>query len=98
MARQRKMRFEVYRDRAGEFRWRLVASNGRKVADSGEGYKRRPSARAAVSAFSEAVFYLSPVVDVPDPVRKARTGARARKSTGTKARPGAARTATAAGL
>lgn len=27
-----------YRDEAGEFRWRRVAANGEKVADSGEGY------------------------------------------------------------
>lgn len=31
----------VYRDTAGEWRWRIVAANGRVVADSGEGYKRR---------------------------------------------------------
>lgn len=40
------MRFitvHIYRDRKGQFRWRAVASNGRIVADSGEGYttKRR---------------------------------------------------------
>lgn len=28
----------VYQDRAREWRWRLVAANGRIVADSGEGY------------------------------------------------------------
>jgi uncharacterized protein YegP (UPF0339 family) len=31
-------KFQVYEDRAGEYRWRLRASNGRIVADSGEGY------------------------------------------------------------
>ena len=30
--------FEVYRDKAGEHRWRLRASNGNIIADSGEGY------------------------------------------------------------
>lgn len=30
--------FEVYRDGAGEWRWRLVAPNGNVVATSGEGY------------------------------------------------------------
>jgi uncharacterized protein YegP (UPF0339 family) len=37
----------VYQDRAGEYRWRLVSSNGRTIADSGEGYTRRFSAHEA---------------------------------------------------
>lgn len=32
------MYFEKYKDRAGEWRWTLYASNGKKIADSGEGY------------------------------------------------------------
>jgi uncharacterized protein YegP (UPF0339 family) len=40
--------FEVYEDRAGEHRWRLRADNGEIVADSGEGYSDRSSARDAV--------------------------------------------------
>jgi amphi-Trp domain-containing protein len=36
--------FEVYRDRANEWRWRLVHDNGNIVADSGEGYARKASA------------------------------------------------------
>lgn len=32
------MRFEVYRDERKEWRWRLIAVNGKKVAVSGEGY------------------------------------------------------------
>ncbi len=31
--------FEVYKDKAGEWRWRFQASNSKKIADSGEGYK-----------------------------------------------------------
>lgn len=31
-------KFRLYRDAAGEWRWTLVADNGRKIADSGEGY------------------------------------------------------------
>ncbi|MBI1931269.1 MAG: DUF1508 domain-containing protein [Ignavibacteriales bacterium] len=30
--------FEVYKDNAGQWRWRLIASNGRNIATSGEGY------------------------------------------------------------
>ncbi|MCV0218824.1 DUF1508 domain-containing protein [Stenotrophomonas sp. Ps181] len=33
--------FVVYKDSAGEFRWRLFAQNGKVIADSGEGYKNR---------------------------------------------------------
>jgi len=32
------MTFEIYKDKAGEYRWRLKATNGKIVADSGEGY------------------------------------------------------------
>lgn len=40
-------KFEVYEDKAGEFRWRLKAGNGRTVGDSGEGYDSRSNARRA---------------------------------------------------
>lgn len=43
------MRFEVYRDKAGEYRWRLLAVNGQIAADSGEGYTRREDAHRAVA-------------------------------------------------
>lgn len=36
--------FEVFRDAAGEWRWRLVHRNGNIVATSGEGYTRRRNA------------------------------------------------------
>jgi uncharacterized protein YegP (UPF0339 family) len=35
------MTFEMYKDTAEEFRWRLKANNGQVVAVSGEGYKNR---------------------------------------------------------
>lgn len=35
------MRFELYRDAAGGWRWRLRAQNGNVVADSAESYVRR---------------------------------------------------------
>lgn len=43
------IRFEVYKDQKGEWRWRAVRKNGRTMADSGEGYRSRASARAAVT-------------------------------------------------
>ncbi|GJE26965.1 YegP family protein [Methylobacterium organophilum] len=42
------MRFELYRDAAGEWRWRLRASNGNVIADSGEGYVRREDCEHAI--------------------------------------------------
>ncbi len=40
--------YELYEDNAGEWRWRLVASNGRTIADSGEGYGDRRDAEAGI--------------------------------------------------
>lgn len=40
--------FEVYKDKANDYRWRLQAGNNEEVADSGEGYKlRTPASRAS---------------------------------------------------
>lgn len=38
------MKFEVYADRRGEFRWRLKHANGNILATSSEGYKAKSSA------------------------------------------------------
>ena len=45
----RRAKLEIYRDGQGEWRWRLRASNGRIMADSGEGYRRLSSARHAAN-------------------------------------------------
>ncbi len=51
----RTSRFEVYEDRGGQWRWRLVHWNGNIVADSGEGYASRSNAeRAARSVMRSA--------------------------------------------
>ncbi len=44
------MRFEIYRDKAEEYRWRLVAANGKVLADSGEGYKNEGDCLSAIQA------------------------------------------------
>ncbi len=31
----------IYRDRKKEYRWKLTATNGRKVANAGESYRRK---------------------------------------------------------
>ena len=51
-------RLEVYKDEAGEYRWRLVAENGKLVSDSGESYVRRIDAvEEAKSLFGTSVDY-----------------------------------------
>lgn len=47
--------FEVYRDAAGQWRWRLRAVNGRIVADSAEGYAAKRNAKRAVMSTLDAV-------------------------------------------
>jgi uncharacterized protein YegP (UPF0339 family) len=43
------MRFTLYQDDLGEWRWRLRARNGQIVADCGEGYKTRAACLKGVS-------------------------------------------------
>jgi uncharacterized protein YegP (UPF0339 family) len=45
--------FEVYRDAAGEWRWRLVHENGNILATSGEGYASRQKARQGIDSVRE---------------------------------------------
>lgn len=33
--------FQIYTDKKGEFRWRLLAANGKIIADSAEGYDKK---------------------------------------------------------
>ncbi|GAA0725728.1 uncharacterized protein YegP (UPF0339 family) [Halorubrum trapanicum] len=42
--------FEVFRDAAGEYRWRLVHENGNVLADSGEGYASRQKAQQGLDS------------------------------------------------
>lgn len=47
--------FQPYEDRAGEFRWRFVAVNGRIMADSAEGYSTAYNVRRAIEDFRALV-------------------------------------------
>lgn len=42
------MAFFIYKDLRNEWRWYLVAANGKKVADSGEGYKNEADCRNGI--------------------------------------------------
>jgi len=46
-------KFELYKDAKGEFRWRLVTSNGQTIATAGEGYKSKESAKAGIESVKE---------------------------------------------
>jgi uncharacterized protein YegP (UPF0339 family) len=48
------MKVVIYEDLRGEWRWRLVAANGRIVADSSEGYVDATNVRDAVEKITAA--------------------------------------------
>lgn len=50
----REPSFKVYEARDG-YRWRLLAANGRTIADSGEAYTRKPDADRAVKVAIQTV-------------------------------------------
>ena len=50
----RRAKFIVYRDLAGEWRWKVVAANGRIVADSAESYQRQRDCRRAMRIVGDA--------------------------------------------
>jgi uncharacterized protein YegP (UPF0339 family) len=55
-------KFELYKDAKGEFRWRLVASNGQTIATGGEGYKSKESAKAGI----ESVKKNAPIAEIKE--------------------------------
>lgn len=50
------MTIEYYRDKKFEWRWRLRHRNGRIMADSGEGYKRKYGAVRAWARICEEIM------------------------------------------
>lgn len=47
------MKFEIYKDSRGEFRWRFISSNGRIIADGSEGYSSEANAVNGISIIKE---------------------------------------------
>ena len=45
--------FELYEDREGQYRWRLVHDNGNIIADSGEGYASKQKARQGIESVKQ---------------------------------------------
>jgi len=42
-------KFELYKDKKGEYRWKLIATNGQVIA-VGEGYTTKESARNGIAS------------------------------------------------
>lgn len=55
------MYYRLYRDTASQWRWRYVASNGRTISDSGEGYFNRADALNGIAIMKGS--YNSPVTE-----------------------------------
>ena len=45
--------FELYKDKAGEYRWRLRHQNGNIIADGGEGYTTKANAENGIASVKE---------------------------------------------
>jgi len=48
-------KFEIYKDKIGEFRWRLTHTNGHVIANSGEGYTTKVNAMGGINSVKENV-------------------------------------------
>jgi uncharacterized protein len=46
-------KFQIYKDRKGEYRWHLRARNGEIIADSNEGYSRKASCKHGIDLVRE---------------------------------------------
>ena len=45
-------KFELYKDKSGDFRWRLLAANGETIA-SGQGYTTKAKAQEGIDSVKE---------------------------------------------
>lgn len=49
------MKFEIYKDRQKLWRWRLIAKNGKNVANGGEGYYSKFNVKRAIKKFIKGI-------------------------------------------
>jgi len=54
--------FELYKDDAGEYRWRLQAANNKIIADSAEGYNTKSGAEDGI-ADAKRIASTAPIND-----------------------------------
>lgn len=57
------MKFYVYKDKAGEWRWRLEAGNNQVIAVSGEGYRDKRECHSGIGLVKLSAS--APVVELP---------------------------------
>jgi uncharacterized protein YegP (UPF0339 family) len=58
------MKYHVYQDTGGKWRWRLKAANGQIVADSGQGYSSKQACKEGIDIVKDSAD--APVVDDDD--------------------------------
>lgn len=66
MGSQRQSKIEMFEDAGGEYRWRLIAPNGKVIADSAEGYSSPAAIRRAVTGVRDAFKFGTKVVGLDD--------------------------------
>jgi uncharacterized protein YegP (UPF0339 family) len=55
------MKYVIYKDKGGFWRWQLQATNGKLIADSGEGYVNKADAQHGINLVKGSAA--APVVD-----------------------------------
>jgi uncharacterized protein len=60
-----RAKFEVYKDRGGEYRWRLRAQNTQLLASSGDSYKAKRDCLHAIDSVKKAAAD-APVEELPE--------------------------------
>ncbi len=58
-------RFEVFRDKRGDWRWRFRITHGSIIADSGEGYHNKSDVINGIESVKENAPD-APVVELPE--------------------------------
>ncbi|WP_128478315.1 HVO_2922 family protein [Halorussus pelagicus] len=58
-----KATFELYEDKSGKWRWRLVHENRNVVADSGQGYASKQKAKQGIESVKANAADANVVVD-----------------------------------
>jgi len=48
-------KFEIFKGKIGDFRWRLIHTNGQVIATSGEGYTTKVNAMNGINSVKENV-------------------------------------------
>ena len=78
--------FEVYKDKSGQFRWRLRMQNTKVIASSGEGYKEKDSCLKAIESVKRVVAD-APVKEVESASGDAAAGSNAEHDHGAPKKP-----------